>query len=97
MLHGVNDKWKTQEYPEKHFTNGKQIGFIAQDLEKIYPELVSTDKEGYKSVDYSRLTPVLVEAVKEQQKIIDELARISKKQQKQIDDLLVLLKESKQK
>ena len=32
-----------------------------------------TDKDGYKSVDYSRLTPILVEAIKEQQKKIDEL------------------------
>ena len=33
--------------------------------------MVFTDGNGYKSVDYSRLTPVLVEALKEQQKIID--------------------------
>ena len=52
-------------FPEKHFVSTKQVGFIAQDLEKIYPEMVITDKDGYKSVDYSRLTPVLVEAMKE--------------------------------
>ena len=34
-------------------------------MEKIFPELVVTDKDGYKSVDYSKLTPILVEAIKE--------------------------------
>ncbi|MBI4947258.1 MAG: tail fiber domain-containing protein [Bacteroidetes bacterium] len=70
-MQGVNYHWKTKEFPEKSFTTDKQIGFIAQELEKIYPEVVMTDKDGYKSVDYSRLTPVLVEAIKEQQKTID--------------------------
>jgi hypothetical protein len=58
----INDKSEKQ-----------QIGVIAQELEKILPELVYTDDEGYKSVDYSKLTPVLVEAIKEQQSIIESL------------------------
>ena len=45
----------------------------AQEIEKIYPEVVLTDKDGYKSVDYSRLTPVLVEAIKELKKENDSL------------------------
>ena len=72
-LKGVNYEWKVNEFPARHFTNEKQIGFIAQDIEKIFPQFVATDKEGYKSVDYSRLTPVLVEAIKDQQKMIEEL------------------------
>ena len=50
--------------------NRIQIGFIAQDLENIFPEIVRTNDEGYKSVDYSKLAPVLVEALKEQQSMI---------------------------
>jgi hypothetical protein len=72
-LRGVSYNWKKDEFPEKNFSNEKQIGFIAQELEKIYPELVSTGADGYKGVDYARLTPALVEAIKEQQKEIDEL------------------------
>lgn len=72
-LQGVNYYWKTEEFPEKNFTNEKQIGFIAQEIEKIYPQVVITDMDGYKSVDYSRITPVLVEAIKEQQQIINNL------------------------
>jgi hypothetical protein len=85
-LQGVNYYWKTTEFPEKQFANTKQVGFIAQDLEKIYPEMVITDKEGYKSVDYSRLTPVLVEAMKEQQKIIEEQQQMIKRLNLKVDN-----------
>src|SRR6185369_13956945 len=64
-LQGVNYFWKTKEFPERNFNDKKQIGLIAQKVEKILPELVFTDKNGYKSVDYSKLTPILVEAIKE--------------------------------
>ncbi|MDP2387344.1 MAG: tail fiber domain-containing protein [Bacteroidota bacterium] len=74
-LDGVSYNWRVQEFPERDFNDSLQIGFIAQEVEKIYPQMVFTDAEGYKSVDYSRLTPVLVEAIKEQQKIIDEQAK----------------------
>ncbi|MEO1261228.1 MAG: tail fiber domain-containing protein [Bacteroidota bacterium] len=70
-IQGVNYDWRVDEFPQKNFNEDQQIGFIAQELEEILPLVVMTDKEGYKSVDYSRLTPVLVEAVKEQQQIID--------------------------
>ncbi len=70
-IQGVNYFWRADEFPQNKFNSEKQIGFIAQDIEKIYPEVVLTDKEGYKSIDYSRLTPVLVEAIKEQQKLIE--------------------------
>ncbi len=57
------------------FTDAVQIGFIAQEVEKVFPELVVTGKDGYKAVDYSKITPVLLEAIKDQQKQIDELNR----------------------
>ena len=57
----------------KGYTDQRQIGFSAQEVEKMYPEMVQTDANGYKAIDYSRLTPVLVEAVKEQQKEIEVL------------------------
>jgi hypothetical protein len=51
-----------------------QIGFGCQELEAACPELVTTDAAGQKSINYSRMTAVLVEAVKEQQQQIRELA-----------------------
>jgi hypothetical protein len=44
---------------------GRQVGFLAQDVEQVLPEAVKTMNDGYKAVDYSRLTALLVEAVKE--------------------------------
>lgn len=49
------------------------FGFIAQELEKVFPEMVVEDSLGYLSVKYIRMIPVLVEAIKEQQNIIEEL------------------------
>lgn len=72
-LQGVNYFLRTNEFPDKFFSEEKQIGFIAQDIEKIFPDLVKTDKDGFKAVDYTRLSPILVEAIKEQQKTIEKL------------------------
>lgn len=72
-LRGVSYFWKTDEFPNRNFGKEKQIGFIAQELEQVYPEFVQTDEKGFKTVDYSRLAPVLVEAIKEQQAIVKKL------------------------
>jgi len=72
-LEGVSYNWKQEEFPDRNFGSQKEIGVIAQEIEKIYPELVGTDKDGYKSVQYSHLVPVLIEAIKEQQLLIVEL------------------------
>jgi hypothetical protein len=53
---------------EKH-----QIGMIAQEVEKVIPDLVHENSEGTKVLEYTHLTAVLVEAIKEQQKQIEEL------------------------
>ncbi|MDD6209100.1 MAG: tail fiber domain-containing protein [Bacteroidales bacterium] len=52
----------------------KHIGFIAQELQEVFPELVTTDNEGNLYVDYVSLIPVIVEALKEQQTVIDAQA-----------------------
>ena len=56
-----------------NFNEGKRIGLIAQEVETIIPELVSTGKDGYKSVEYTNLVALLIEAVKDQQKEIELL------------------------
>lgn len=70
-LQGVTYDWRREEFPERNFLVGKQYGLIAQELERIIPELVDTDEEGWKSIEYSHLVPVLIEAIKEQQAIIN--------------------------
>ncbi len=71
-INGVRYNFKKDEFPERNFSDKNQIGFIAQEIEKIFPEMVFTDEKGYKSVDYARLTPVLVEAMKELKMMNDE-------------------------
>jgi hypothetical protein len=39
------------------------VGLLAQEVEQVYPELVSTDAQGYKAVNYAQLAPVLIEAL----------------------------------
>jgi hypothetical protein len=53
--------------------NLEQIGFIAQDVEEILPELVSTSERGMKGLSYGQLTAVLVKAIQELQAQITEL------------------------
>lgn len=70
QLTGVRFQWKKD--------GSESIGLIAQDVEKVFPELVSTNKTtGMKAVDYAKLVAPLIETVKTQQKEINELkARI---------------------
>merc|ERR1711990_1288846 len=65
QLSGVQYSFKTDEFPEKGFSAKKQFGFIAQDIEKVLPEVVTTSDDGFKAVAYSAVTPVLTNAVKE--------------------------------
>jgi hypothetical protein len=68
-------------------------GFIAQELQKIMPELVSEgkDKDKLLSVNYTAIIPVLTKAVQEQQVIIEENKATIQKQQEQINELKVLV------
>ncbi len=86
-LRGVSYDWKQAEFPEKNFDAKHQIGLIAQELELVFPELVNTDAEGYKSVDYSKLVAVLIEAVKEQQTEITTLQGQVQNQATEMSDL----------
>ncbi|MBY0413873.1 MAG: tail fiber domain-containing protein [Bdellovibrionales bacterium] len=58
------------EWINKNFGKGKQIGFIAQEMEEIFPELVSTDSNGYKAIAYQSLISPLVSAIQDQEKEI---------------------------
>ncbi|PKP37447.1 MAG: hypothetical protein CVT98_06065, partial [Bacteroidetes bacterium HGW-Bacteroidetes-15] len=94
-LNGVSFNWRVNEFPKKDFKPGTYIGFIAQDVEKVIPEIVSTDKEGYKSIDYAVLAPHIVEAIKEQQKLIEQQNQKISKIEKENNDLKTQLAEIK--
>ncbi len=73
QLQPVHFYWKAEEYPEKHFGKSQSFGLIAQEVEKILPDLVTEDEEGFLAVRYNKLPLLLLQAVKEQQKTIEEL------------------------
>ena len=62
---------------KRYTKDGKeQIGVIAQQVEKVLPEVVTTpENDGMKSVNYGNMVAVLIEAIKDQQIQIDELRR----------------------
>jgi hypothetical protein len=57
--------WKSDEYPEMNFGTSRSFGLIAQDVEKVLPEMVTEDARGFKAVKYSQLPLLLLEAVRE--------------------------------
>ncbi|MCB9211415.1 MAG: tail fiber domain-containing protein [Ignavibacteriales bacterium] len=89
-LRGVNFKWKD---PEK-LAEGNQIGFIAQEVVDVVPEVVDTSDEYY-SMQYAPLTALLVEAVKEQQLIIDELKNQNSQLEKRLNKIERLFEHEK--
>ena len=70
-LRGVSFDWN-----EQSDFKGHDIGVIAQDVEKVLPELVVDRNTGFKAVKYDKIVAVLIEAIKEQQTQIDELRYI---------------------
>jgi hypothetical protein len=74
-INGVSYEFKTEEFKNLNFTEGKSLGFIAQDLKEVLPEAVRIDKDGYHAVNYSEIIPVLVEALKEQAKVNNNLMK----------------------
>ena len=68
QIKGVSFDWN-----DKSDFTGRDIGVIAQDIEKVLPELVRENTNGYKAVRYEKIVALLIEAVKEQQSQIDDL------------------------
>lgn len=89
-LRGVNFAWKDSTM------KGTQMGFIAQEAEKVIPEVVNYSKEDDKyTMQYAPVTALLVEAMKEQQKTIDQLKKDNEALRKQVQEILDLLKATK--
>lgn len=76
-LRGVSFRWK-QDYGDG--APSRSLGLVAQEVKEVLPEAVSQDDEGYLSIAYGEIVPVLIEAMKEQQETIED-------QQQTIDEL----------
>ena len=68
LLRGVSFNWIDNKKPA--------IGIIAQEVEKVIPEVVDTNEKGIKSVSYDSIIALLIESIKEQQRQIDELRNL---------------------
>ena len=66
---------------------------MAQDIQKVFPELVSTDDRDMLAVNYQGLVPVLINALKEQDAKMKEQDAKMKEQQADIDELKVMVKQ----
>jgi len=82
MLHPVTYKFKTTEFPTMQLPTRQKMGFLAQDVESVLPELVSSGTKASdihgnsfdsKSVNYIEMIPMLTKAIQEQQAIIENL------------------------
>ena len=58
--------WRKGEYPEKHFGDEAELGLIAQDVERVFPDLVTIDENGYYQVKYSDIKMYNLKAIIEQ-------------------------------
>jgi hypothetical protein len=64
-LQPVRFVWRVDQFPEYHFGAGLNSGLVAQDVEQVFPEMVSSDERGYKMVNYAELPYLTLQAVKE--------------------------------
>eukprot|EP00596_Hydrurales_sp_CCMP1899_P011071 CAMPEP_0119052806 /NCGR_PEP_ID=MMETSP1177-20130426/73978_1 /TAXON_ID=2985 /ORGANISM="Ochromonas sp, Strain CCMP1899" /LENGTH=135 /DNA_ID=CAMNT_0007032489 /DNA_START=693 /DNA_END=1101 /DNA_ORIENTATION=- len=59
LMKGVNYDFKIDEYQDRNFPKSKQIGWIADEVEQVIPQLVDMDSEGFKSISYAKSTVLL--------------------------------------
>jgi hypothetical protein len=71
-ISGNTYDWK-EGFEEIHSHTGHDLGVIAQEIEKVLPEVVINRENGYKAVDYEKIVPLLIEAIKELSAKVKEL------------------------
>ncbi len=77
-ISGVSFDWKPLTEKEKetiHGNQGQDVGVIAQEVEEVLPEVVTTRDSGYKAVKYEKIVPLLIESIKELKQEIEELKK----------------------
>merc|ERR1712167_7747 len=93
LLRGVKFRFKVKDFPDRGFDENEHIGFLAQEVERVIPEMVKTDTNGWKTVAYSDLIPYLVEALKMQDRKMKAQDQTIKAQGEAIRELQKLLQE----
>jgi hypothetical protein len=86
-LRGVSFNWKKDEFPQHEFSGDNQVGLIAQEVREVFPQVVSEDNNGYYNIDYTKITPLLIEAIKELKSENEELKQSNENLIKRIEKL----------
>jgi len=73
-IQGIEFDWIEKE--EVHGNSGHDVGVIAQEIEKVLPDVVTTRDNGYKAVKYEKIIPLLIEAIKDLSRQVDGLKRL---------------------
>jgi len=90
ILRPVRYQWRKEDFPEMDLPEKEEIGFIAQEIEELYPGLEFTGEDSYKALDYSRLTVILTKAIQE----LSEQNNQLKKRYRSIGERIALLESS---
>ena len=86
-LQGVSFEWDIANNPGRNLSEGTNLGLVAQEVQPIFPEVVSSDENGILYIDYSSLIPVLIESVKELKYINDSLSESVNMLESRLDNL----------
>ena len=73
QIRGVTFDWNEKSGKIEQ-EKGHDVGLIAQEVEKVLPEVVQIREDGIKAIAYEKVVPLLVEAIKEQQTFIEDLS-----------------------
>ncbi len=87
QLQPVHFEWNVEQYPDYHFGPGRNSGLLAQDVEKVFPEMVAVDAHGYKTVNYSELPYLMLTAIRELKTENDSLRAQLAERQRELDEL----------
>jgi hypothetical protein len=92
-LQPVHFYWRAAEFPDRHFGEAQTYGLIAQDVERVFPELVVTGQDGFKAIDYSKLPLLTIQAVKELKAENDDLKAQNDALKARVTEIERLIKE----
>ena len=87
-LQPVYFDWRADEFPEFHFGYSTSHGLIAQEVEKVLPELVTEDSKGYKAVKYGQLPLLTLQAIRELKTEADRMLEQTRSESAQLRETI---------
>jgi len=84
-LQPVHSYWETKLYPERGFGEEESFGLVAQEVEKVMPELVGEDKQGFKVVHYHKLPLLMLQLIKDLKEEIYSFRQQTKERERQVN------------